>query len=86
MVYRLDAVLLLIGLVNLLTTLLLGPRARPRLRDLQVVGLTPRQVRAAVTSGASVHALLAALVGIPVGAVVFDWGWRSRSTRPTGPT
>ena len=51
-VYGTDAVLLAIGLVNLLTTLLLG--IRERVRDFaifKVVGLTPRQVLAAVTSG-----------------------------------
>ena len=47
MLYGTDAVLLAIGLVNLLTTLLLG--IRERVRDFaifKVVGLTPRQVLA----------------------------------------
>ena len=56
--YGSDAVLLAIGLVNLLTTLLLG--IRERVHDFaifKVVGLTPRQVLASVTAGG---ALLAA--------------------------
>jgi putative ABC transport system permease protein len=73
-IYGLDGVLLLIGLGNLLTTLLLLVRERARdFGIFKTLGLTPRQVGVAVTSGASVHALLAAVVGIPVGVVVFDW-------------
>jgi putative ABC transport system permease protein len=73
-IYGLDGVLLLIGLGNLLTTLLLLVRERARdFGIFKTLGLTPRQVGVAVTSGASVHALVAAVVGIPVGVVVFDW-------------
>jgi putative ABC transport system permease protein len=71
-VYGLDAVLLLIGLANLLTTLTL--LVRERAHDFGVfktLGLTPRQVVVAVTAGGSVLALLAAVVGIPVGYVAF---------------
>lgn len=72
-IYGLDGVLLLIGLGNLLTTLLLLVRERARdFAIFKTIGLTPRQVGVAVTSGASVHALVAAVVGIPVGVVVFD--------------
>ena len=71
-VYGLDAVLLLIGLANLLTTLSL--LVRERAHDFGVfktLGLTPRQVVVAVTSSGSVLALLAAVFGIPVGYVAF---------------
>ena len=63
--YGTDALLLTIGLVNLLTTLLLG--IRERVRDFaifKVVGLTPRQVLAAVTSGGTLLATVAVVGGI----------------------
>ena len=63
-VYGTDAVLLAIGLVNLLTTLLLG--IRERVRDFaifKVVGLTPRQVLAAVTSGGTLLSSVAVVAG-----------------------
>jgi putative ABC transport system permease protein len=71
-VYATDAVLLAIGLVNLLTTLLLG--IRERVRDFaifKVVGLTPRQVLAAVTSGGTLLASVAVVAGIAIGLPVF---------------
>jgi putative ABC transport system permease protein len=71
-VYGTDAVLLAIGLVNLLTTLLLG--IRERVRDFaifKVVGLTPRQVLAAVTSGGTLLASVAVVAGIAIGLPVF---------------
>ena len=70
--YGTDAVLLAIGLVNLLTTLLLG--IRERVRDFaifKVVGLTPRQVLAAVTSGGTLLASVAVVGGIAIGLPVF---------------
>jgi putative ABC transport system permease protein len=70
--YGSDAVLLAIGLVNLLTTLLLG--IRERVRDFaifKVVGLTPRQVLASVTAGGTLLAALAVVVGIAIGVPVF---------------
>jgi putative ABC transport system permease protein len=70
--YGTEAVLLAIGLVNLLTTLLLG--IRERVRDFgifKVVGLTPRQVLASVTAGGTVLALIAVVAGIVVGLPVF---------------
>ena len=63
--YATDALLLAIGLVNLMTTLLLG--IRERVRDFaifKVVGLTPRQVLAAVTSGGTLLASVAVIGGI----------------------
>jgi putative ABC transport system permease protein len=70
--YGTDAVLLAIGLVNLLTTLLLG--IRERVRDFaifKVVGLTPRQVLAAVTSGGTLLASVAVVGGIAIALPVF---------------
>jgi putative ABC transport system permease protein len=70
--YGTDALLLAIGLVNLLTTLLLG--IRERVRDFaifKVVGLTPRQVLAAVTSGGTLLAAVAVVGGIAIGLPVF---------------
>jgi putative ABC transport system permease protein len=70
--YGTDAVLLAIGLVNLLTTLLLG--IRERVRDFaifEVVGLTPRQVLAAVSSGGTLLAAVAVVGGIAIGLPVF---------------
>jgi putative ABC transport system permease protein len=71
-VYGADAVLLAIGLVNLLTTLLLG--VRERVRDFaifKVVGLTPRQVLASVTSGGTLLAVVAVVAGVAIGLPVF---------------
>jgi len=71
-VYGSDAVLLAIGLVNLLTTLLLGIRERVReFAIFKVVGLTPRQVLAAVTSGGTLLASLGVVAGVVVGLPVF---------------
>jgi putative ABC transport system permease protein len=70
--YGSEAVLLAIGLVNLLTTLLLG--IRERVRDFaifKVVGLTPRQILASVTAGGTLLATLAVVTGIAIGVPVF---------------
>jgi putative ABC transport system permease protein len=70
--YGTDAVLLAIGLVNLLTTLLLG--IRERVRDFaifKVIGLTPRQVLATVTSGGTLLASVAVIGGIAIALPVF---------------
>jgi putative ABC transport system permease protein len=70
--YGSDVVLLAIGLVNLLTTLLLG--IRERVRDFaifKVVGLTPRQVLASVTAGGTLLASFAVAVGILIGIPLF---------------
>jgi putative ABC transport system permease protein len=71
-IWGMDALLLSIGLINLVTTLLLG--IRERRRDFAIfksIGLTPRQVLGAVSAGGSVLALIALAIGIPVGAVLF---------------
>jgi putative ABC transport system permease protein len=70
--YGTEALLLAIGLVNLLTTLLLG--IRERVRDFaifKVVGLTPRQVLAAVTSGGTLLAAVAVVGGTLIALPVF---------------
>jgi putative ABC transport system permease protein len=70
--YGTDALLLAIGLVNLLTTLLLG--IRERVRDFaifKVLGLTPRQVLAAVTSGGTLLASVAVVGGTLIALPVF---------------
>ena len=69
----LNLVLLGIGVVNLLTTTLLG--VREGIRDfgiLKTLGLTPGQTVWSVASGMGLLAALAALVGIPLGLLVTD--------------
>jgi putative ABC transport system permease protein len=71
-VYGLDALLLFVGLVNLLATLLLT--TRERVRDLGVlgaVGMTPRQVTGSLVSEQALVAVLAGLVGLPLGLLLF---------------
>jgi putative ABC transport system permease protein len=71
-VWGMDILLLGIGLVNLLTTLLLA--VRERRRDYAIfttLGLTPRQLLTTVTSSGSLLAIVAILVGVPLGAIVF---------------
>jgi len=71
-IWGMDALLLAIGLVNLVTTMLLG--IRERRRDFAIfksIGLTPRQVLGAVTAGGSMLTLVAVAIGIPVGAALF---------------
>jgi putative ABC transport system permease protein len=68
----LDTLLLLIALVNLMTTMLLGARERARdLALLKAVGMTPRQVVAGMASGAAVLACLGVAAGIPLGLWLF---------------
>jgi putative ABC transport system permease protein len=67
----LNGILLVIGLVNLLTTALLG--VRERVRDIGIfkaMGLTPGQVMVTVVTGTGLLATLAGLVGIPLGLLV----------------
>jgi putative ABC transport system permease protein len=71
-VYSLAALLLFVGLVNLLATLLLT--TRERVRDLGVlgaVGMTPRQVSGSLVSEQALVATLAGLVGLPLGLLIF---------------
>jgi putative ABC transport system permease protein len=71
-VYGLDALLLFVGLVNLVATLLLT--TRERVRDLGVlgaVGMTPRQVSGSLVSEQVLVAVIAGLVGLPLGLLFF---------------
>ncbi len=74
-VYSLDAILLVVGLVNLLATLLLTTLERGRdLGVLEAVGLTPRQVTATLVSEQALVAAVAGVVGIPLGLGLFRLG------------
>jgi putative ABC transport system permease protein len=71
-IWGMDILLLAIGLVNLLTTLLLA--VRERRRDYAIfttLGLTPRQLLATVTASGSLLAVVAIVIGVPLGAVIF---------------
>ncbi len=71
-VYGGNLLLVAIGLVNMVATLLLVTRERQRdFGILKAVGLTPRGVLAVVNAGAAVLGLIAIVLGIPVGIVVF---------------
>jgi putative ABC transport system permease protein len=71
-VYGSSALLVAVGLVNLLTTLLLATRERARdFGVLKAVGLTPRGVLAVVNAGGAVLGLIGAAIGIPAGIVIF---------------
>jgi putative ABC transport system permease protein len=74
----LSAVLLTIGLVNLLTTSLLNVRERARdYGNFKATGMTPRQVVASVASGVSLLALIAVVIGIPLGLWIYESIFRS---------
>jgi putative ABC transport system permease protein len=71
-IYGLSAVLLIIGIANTLTTMLLN--VRERVRDIGIfkaIGMTPRQVVGSVAAGVSLLTLLATLIGIPLGLLVY---------------
>jgi putative ABC transport system permease protein len=71
-VYGLDALLLFVGLVNLVATLLLT--TRERVRDLGVlgaVGMTPRQVTGSIVSEQMLVATVAGVVGLVLGLLLF---------------
>src|SRR4051794_1453134 len=71
-VYGSSALLVAVGLVNLLTTLLLVTRERSRDYGIfKAVGLTPRGVLAVVNAGGAVLGLIAIVVGIPTGILIF---------------
>jgi putative ABC transport system permease protein len=72
LVYTLDAVLLVITATTLVALALLS--VRERVRDfgvLKTVGLTPRQIASSLVSAHAALALVAALVSIPIGIVLF---------------
>jgi putative ABC transport system permease protein len=67
-IYTLDVILVIIGIVNILTTTMLGVRERIReVGVLKAVGSTPLQTMTSVLTGVCALALLAALVGLPLG-------------------
>ena len=73
-VYGLNAVLLFVGLVNLLATVLLSLRERVRdLGLLKAVGLTPREVAASFLAAQVALATGAVVIGIPLGLGLFRW-------------
>jgi ABC-type lipoprotein release transport system permease subunit len=72
LVYTLDAVLLVITTTTLVALALLS--VRERIRDygvLKTIGLTPRQIASSLVSAHAVLALIAALLSIPIGIVLF---------------
>jgi putative ABC transport system permease protein len=74
----LSAVLLTIGLVNLLTTTLLNVRERARdFGIFKATGMTPRQVVQSVASGVSLLALIAVAIGIPLGLWIYESVFRA---------
>ena len=71
-VYGSSALLVAVGLVNLLTTLLLVTRERARdFGILKALGLTPRGVLTVVNAGGAALGAIAIVIGIPVGIVLF---------------
>ena len=71
-VYSLDAVLLFVGLVNLVATVLLAVRERVRdMGVLKAVGVTPGQLGRSVLSSQGIVGAIAAIVGIPLGLGLF---------------
>jgi putative ABC transport system permease protein len=72
LVYTLDAVLLVITTTTLVAIALLS--VRERIRDygiLKTVGLTPREIASGLVGAHAAVALVAALVSIPLGIVLF---------------
>lgn len=70
-VYSLSAVLLAVGLINLVTVALLGVRDRTRdLGILKALGMTPRELTVAELVGAALLAVLAWCAGVPLGMVL----------------
>ena len=70
--FGLSGVLLAIGTINLVATTMLG--VRERMRDYGIyraIGLTPGQVILTVASNVGLLALIAAVVGIPLGLLTF---------------
>ncbi|MEN8652228.1 FtsX-like permease family protein [Streptomyces sp. 21So2-11] len=73
-IVALIGVLALIGLIELLT--LIGTGVRDRGRDLlalKAIGLTPREISAAIVTAAGFTALLAAVIGTGLGVLSGSW-------------
>lgn len=67
-IYTLDVILVIIGIVNILTTTMLGVRERVReVGVLKAVGSTPLQTMTSVLAGVCALAILAAVIGLPLG-------------------
>jgi putative ABC transport system permease protein len=82
LVYGLNAILLAIALVALVTTTLLGVRERAReFGVLKAVGFTPRQLLVAVMANQLVLTIVALLVGIPLGLLVFRVAYEAAGGR-----
>ncbi|WP_336048274.1 FtsX-like permease family protein [Streptomyces sp. CA2R101] len=91
----LTAVLILIGLAELATTVGAGVRDRSRdLLALKAVGLTPRQITAVIVSGTAFVTLAAALAGTASGLLASQWlidlqgrtsGWGTGIAQQPGP-
>ncbi|MDT0456379.1 FtsX-like permease family protein [Streptomyces sp. DSM 41527] len=89
------AVLILIGLAELATTVGAGVRDRSRdLLALKAVGLTPRQITAVIVSGTAFVTLAAALAGTACGLLASRWlidlqgrtsGWGTGIAQQPGP-
>lgn len=68
------AVLAFIALVELLTLISSGVRARVRdLLAMKAIGLTPRQIGAVIVTAAALTTLVSALLGTVVGAALGQW-------------
>ncbi|MFB6781901.1 ABC transporter permease [Streptomyces sp. NPDC056352] len=68
------AVLAFIALVELLTLISTGVRARVRdLLAMKAIGLTPRQIGAVIVTAAALRTLVSALLGTGVGAALGQW-------------
>jgi putative ABC transport system permease protein len=74
-VYGLDAVLLVVGGINLVASIVLGLRERIReLGLLKAVGLTPAQIAASFVSTQGLFSIGAVVVGVPLGLALFRVG------------
>jgi putative ABC transport system permease protein len=72
LVYGLDAIMIAVALITLLTTTLLGVRERAReIGVLKALGFTPRQLMAGVAANQLVLAVVALVIGIPLGLALF---------------
>ena len=70
-IYTFTGALLAIGAVNLLITLLFTVRERYRdFSILKTLGLTPRQIAASVATTAGLMAIIALVIGTPIGFIL----------------
>jgi putative ABC transport system permease protein len=71
--YALSALVLLIGLVNLVATATLGIRERMvDIGILKTLGFTPRQVAVSIATGTAALAVAAVAIGVPAGLLAAD--------------